>query len=67
LRKLIRPAAHVILSLRGVTYLDTAGIAVFVEASGWAKGSDVCFSLSNVSEAATAALQVVRLDSFFQV
>lgn len=61
----IRPGSRITLSLKRVSYLDTAGVAVFVEASRRAKDLGVCLTLADISEAANAALEIVHLDHFF--
>ena len=65
LRGLIQAGAHVTLFLDRVTYLDTAGIAVLVEATRWAKERNACMTLAHPSKAVRGALEVARLREFF--
>ena len=65
LLRLIQPRSHIIVSLSQVTYLDTAGVAVLVEASRRARDSEVCLSLADLSDAAKGSLEVAHLDHFF--
>lgn len=58
-------AARITISLGRVTYLDTAGVAVLVELTRWAKERGICLSLGEASEAARGALALTRLEGFF--
>ena len=62
---LIQPGSHLRVSMSHVTYLDTAGVAVLIEAARQARERGVCLSLADVSDAAKASLEVVHLEHFF--
>jgi anti-sigma B factor antagonist len=55
----------VIVRLSDVTSMDTAGVAVLVEAFQWSKDEKVLFLIADPSKPARAALEVSRLGKFF--
>lgn len=55
----------VIIRLADVTAMDTAGVAVLVEAFQWSKDERILFMLADPSKSARAALEVTRLAKFF--
>ena len=61
----LRKGAHVTLNLSRVNRLDTAGVAVLVEAARRAKELGACLTLGEVSDAARGALEVARIDTLF--
>lgn len=59
-----RPEA-LVLSMEEVTSMDSAGLAVLVEAQQWAKKEKILFILARPSSAARAVIEVARLGKFF--
>ena len=57
----------IIINLAQVTKMDSAGVAVLVEAIQWARQEKLILSLQEVSEAACSMLQMARVDKLFQV
>ncbi|MBI2901319.1 MAG: STAS domain-containing protein [Planctomycetes bacterium] len=55
----------VIVRLTDVTSMDTAGVAVLVEAYQWSRDERVLFMLADPSKPARSALEVTRLGKFF--
>lgn len=55
----------IIVRLSEVSAMDTAGVAVLIEAFQWSKDEKVLFVLADPSPAAKAALEVSRLGKFF--
>lgn len=55
----------VIVQLSQVTSMDTAGVAVLIEAFQWSKDEKILFVLADPSPQARAALEVSRLGKFF--
>ena len=55
----------VIVRLADVTAMDTAGVAILVEAFQWSKEERILFILAEPSKPARAALEVTRLGKFF--
>jgi len=58
---------RVVADLSGVTYMDSAGVAVLVEAFQWSRRENVPFVLAAPSEAARSVIQLARLDQFFTI
>ena len=58
---------NTILDLSGVTYIDSSGIASFVEAYKYAKENKLEFGLTNLNDTVSRVLQMARLDSVFPV
>ncbi len=57
----------VILNLAQVSRMDSAGVAVLVEAIQWARKEKIILSLQEVSKPAQDVLEVARVDKLFQV
>lgn len=57
----------VLVNLSGVTYMDSSGVAVLVEAIQWARKEGIILSLQDISPAARSVLEVARVDKLFQV
>lgn len=55
----------VIVRLSQVTSMDTAGVAVLIEAFQWSKDERILFVLADPSSSARSALEVTRLGKFF--
>ncbi len=55
----------VIIRLAEVTVMDTAGVAILVEAFQWSKDERILFMLADPSRPARSALEVTRLGKFF--
>lgn len=58
---------RMVVSLAGVTYIDSSGVASLVEALQKARQEKVAFALAEVSEAAGRVLQLARLDTVFTI
>ena len=56
-----------VLDLSEVDYLDSSGVACFVEAYQSSRKHNLKFSLSNISEPALQVLKLARLDTVFPV
>lgn len=56
---------EVVVDLAGVTYIDSSGIACFVEAYQLARNRGLGFSLAAVSPQAMRVLKLARLDEVF--
>lgn len=57
----------VIVKLTEVTYMDSAGVAVLVEALQWAKKEKILLILAEPSKAARGVIQMARLEKFFMI
>jgi anti-anti-sigma factor len=57
----------VILNLSAVTHMDSAGVAILVEAIQWARKEKIILSLQEVSKAAQQVLEMSRVDKLFMV
>jgi anti-sigma B factor antagonist len=57
----------ILLNLSKVTRMDSAGVAVLIEAIQWARKEKLVLSLQDVSPAAQAVLEMARVDKLFQV
>ncbi len=66
-RTLDQKPQAVMLKLSDVTYMDSAGVAVLVEAHQWAKRERIIFTLADPSPAARAVIEMARLMKFFVV
>jgi anti-anti-sigma factor len=53
------------VSLRGVSFMDTVGPAVLVEAAKWARGEHVCLRFADPSSAVLGMLALAHLKDFF--
>lgn len=59
------PALHV--HLGGVTYMDSAGIAVLIEGLQWSKRQDVAYALTDMPKAVRVVVELARLDTVFTI
>ena len=57
----------IMINLSKVTRMDSAGVAVLVEAINLARKEKIILSLQEVSSAAQSVLEVARVDKLFQV
>ena len=57
----------IIINLREVSRMDSAGVAVLIEGINEARKERVILSLAEVSKAAQAVLEMARVDKLFQV
>lgn len=57
----------IIINLRDVTRMDSAGVAVLIEGINEARKEKIILSLQDVSKAAQSVLEMARVDKLFQV
>jgi anti-sigma B factor antagonist len=57
----------IIINLRDVSRMDSAGVAVLIEGINEARKSKIILSLQDVSKAAQSVLEMARVDKLFQV
>lgn len=57
----------IIINLRDVTRMDSAGVAVLIEGINEARREKIILSLQDVSKAAQSVLEMARVDKLFQV
>jgi anti-sigma B factor antagonist len=57
----------IIINLRDVTRMDSAGVAVLIEGINEARKEKIILSLAEVSKAAQQVLEMARVDKLFQV
>jgi anti-sigma B factor antagonist len=57
----------IIINLRDVSRMDSAGVAVLVEGINEARKQKIILSLQDVSKAAQSVLEMARVDKLFQV
>ena len=57
----------IIINLREVSRMDSAGVAVLIEGINEARKNKVILSLQDVSRAAQQVLEMARVDKLFQV
>jgi len=57
----------IIINLRDVTRMDSAGVAVLIEGINEARKEKIILSLQDVSKAAQQVLEMSRVDKLFQV
>jgi len=57
----------IIINLRDVTRMDSAGVAVLIEGINEARKEKIILSLADVSKAAQSVLEMARVDKLFQV
>jgi anti-sigma B factor antagonist len=57
----------IIINLRDVTRMDSAGVAVLIEGINEARKEKIILSLADVSKAAQQVLEMARVDKLFQV
>lgn len=59
--------SRVIVDLTGVSYVDSSGLAVFIEAMQRIQGYGGTFALCSVRENVRHILAIARLDQVFQI
>ena len=59
--------AKVIVDLSGVTYVDSSGLAVFIEAMQSVQGYGGTFALCGLRESVQQILAISRLDQVFRI
>jgi anti-sigma B factor antagonist len=57
----------IIINLREVSRMDSAGVAVLIEGINEARKQKIILSLQDVSKAAQQVLEMARVDKLFQV
>jgi len=57
----------IIINLKDVTRMDSAGVAVLIEGINEARKEKIILSLAEVSRAAQQVLEMARVDKLFQV
>ena len=57
----------IIINLRDVSRMDSAGVAVLIEGINEARKQKIILSLQDVSKAAQSVLEMARVDKLFQV
>lgn len=57
----------IIINLKEVTRMDSAGVAVLIEGINEARKEKIILSLAEVSKAAQQVLEMARVDKLFQV
>jgi anti-sigma B factor antagonist len=57
----------IIINLRDVTRMDSAGVAVLIEGINEARKEKIILSLQDISKAAQSVLEMARVDKLFQV
>ena len=57
----------VLVDLSGVTYIDSSGIACFVEGFQYSRKHSLKFGLLRVADAVMSVLQLARLDKVFPI
>ena len=57
----------IIINLRDVSRMDSAGVAVLIEGINEARKEKIILSLQDVSKAAQQVLEMARVDKLFQV
>ena len=57
----------IIINLKEVTRMDSAGVAVLIEGINEARKQKIILSLQDVSKAAQSVLEMARVDKLFQV
>ena len=57
----------VLIDLEGVSYLDSSGVACFVEAYQFSKKNKREFYLTNISESVMQVFKLARLDKVFPI
>ena len=57
----------IIINLKDVTRMDSAGVAVLIEGINEARKEKIILSLAEVSKAAQQVLEMARVDKLFQV
>ena len=58
---------NTVLDLSAVTYLDSSGVASFVEGYKYAKTHDLEFGLRNINDIVKRVLNMARLDKVFPI
>ena len=67
LREAVDGGGSVMVHLGGVTYMDSAGIAVLIEGLQWSKRSHTEFALCAMPHAVKVVVELARLDSVFTI
>ncbi len=62
-----RKTPHILIDLSGVAYIDSSGLAVFIEALQRVLGYGGKLSLFGLQESVRNIFEVARLDQVFQV
>ena len=57
----------IIINLKDVTRMDSAGVAVLIEGINEARKEKIILSLAEISRAAQQVLEMARVDKLFQV
>jgi len=57
----------IIINLRDVTKMDSAGVAVLIESINEARKEKIILSLQDISRTAQQVLEMARVDKLFQV
>jgi anti-sigma B factor antagonist len=72
--EILRNAVHsmsgvsaIILDLAGVTTVDAGGLGVMLELRAYAQSKGIRFELMNISKWVARVLEVVRLDTVFEI
>lgn len=63
----LKSSSSLEINLKEVTYLDSSGVACFVEAYQISKKKSLDFCLSNLSDAALQVIKLARLDTVFPI
>jgi len=58
---------NTVLDLSAVTYLDSSGVASFVEGYKYAKNNNLDFGLMNINDVVRRVLNMARLDKVFPI
>jgi anti-sigma B factor antagonist len=67
LAAIARKPEVIIINLRNVTKMDSAGVAVLIEGINEARKEKIILSLQDLSKAAQSVLEMARVDKLFQV
>jgi anti-sigma B factor antagonist len=59
--------AHVVVDLSGVTYIDSSGLAVLIEAMQNVKRYGGDFALAGLQESVRPIFEIARLDQVFRI
>ncbi len=57
----------VVAELSRVTYMDSSGVAVMVEAFQWSRKEKIPFIIAAPSDAVQSVIKLARLDTFFKI
>jgi anti-sigma B factor antagonist len=67
LAAIARKPEVIIINLRNVTKMDSAGVAVLIEGINEARKEKIILSLQDLSKPAQSVLEMARVDKLFQV